>query len=218
MTWQLSNTLLELAIDRRESVPRTSRSRPVRNGRGGQGADLPPVAPGVSVEVLAQQYGRSSAAIVRADQRGPGGAHPRAEARVHVRPELRRARPPPRRSSARCRPRRSARQRRGRRPPAGLPPYLASLYGDAPLLTREQEAHLFRKMNYLKYRAGKLRERLDPARAKAARPRRDRAAPGRGAGGQEPDHPRQPPAGRLDRQEAGRRRRTTSSSWSATAT
>jgi RNA polymerase primary sigma factor len=54
------------------------------------------------------------------------------------------------------------------KPPAGLPPYLASLYDNAPLLGREQEAHLFRKMNYLKYRASKLRERLDPARARTA--------------------------------------------------
>ena len=37
--------------------------------------------------------------------------------------------------------------------PSGLPPYLASLY-EVPLLTRKQEAHLFRKMNYLKYKAG----------------------------------------------------------------
>ncbi|MEO6810888.1 MAG: sigma-70 family RNA polymerase sigma factor [Isosphaeraceae bacterium] len=49
--------------------------------------------------------------------------------------------------------------------PKGLPPYLASLY-ENPLLTREQEAHLFRKMNYLKSRANALRERIDPARAK----------------------------------------------------
>ncbi|WP_422928801.1 sigma-70 family RNA polymerase sigma factor [Singulisphaera sp. PoT] len=53
------------------------------------------------------------------------------------------------------------------KPPEGLPPYLASLY-DVPLLSREQEAHLFRKMNYLKYRANLLRTALDPARAKAA--------------------------------------------------
>lgn len=50
--------------------------------------------------------------------------------------------------------------------PAGLPPYLASLY-EVPLLTREQEVHLFRKMNYLKYKAGKLREKLDLARPKS---------------------------------------------------
>jgi RNA polymerase primary sigma factor len=51
--------------------------------------------------------------------------------------------------------------------PEGLPPYLVSLY-DVPLLTREQEMHLFRKMNYLKYRAWHLRERIDPTRAKTA--------------------------------------------------
>ena len=47
------------------------------------------------------------------------------------------------------------------RPPSGLPPYLASLY-DVPLLTKEQEVHLFRKMNYLKHKAARLRDRLDP--------------------------------------------------------
>lgn len=46
------------------------------------------------------------------------------------------------------------------RAPSGLPTYLASLY-DVPLLTREQEYHLFRKMNYLKFRACKLRETLN---------------------------------------------------------
>ncbi len=45
--------------------------------------------------------------------------------------------------------------------PSGLPPYLASLY-EIPLLTREQEAHLFRKMNFFKFKAAKLREKLDP--------------------------------------------------------
>lgn len=56
--------------------------------------------------------------------------------------------------------------RRGRAP-EGLPPYLASLY-DVPLLSRQQEAHMFRKMNYLKYRASLLRGTLDPARARTA--------------------------------------------------
>lgn len=50
--------------------------------------------------------------------------------------------------------------------PAGLPPYLASLY-EVPLLNREQEGHLFRKMNFLKYRASKLRETLDSSRPKS---------------------------------------------------
>lgn len=51
------------------------------------------------------------------------------------------------------------------RAPSGLPPYLASLY-ETPLLTPSQEQHLFRKLNYLKYKASKLRERIDPQRAK----------------------------------------------------
>ncbi|MBB3205331.1 RNA polymerase primary sigma factor/RNA polymerase sigma factor [Rhodopirellula rubra] len=45
------------------------------------------------------------------------------------------------------------------RPPADLPSYLAALY-DVALLNREQEGHLFRKMNYLKHRAGVLRDEL----------------------------------------------------------
>jgi RNA polymerase primary sigma factor len=52
------------------------------------------------------------------------------------------------------------------RRPAGLPAYLASLY-EVPLLTREQEVWLFRKFNFLKYRATKLREQLDPERPAA---------------------------------------------------
>lgn len=50
--------------------------------------------------------------------------------------------------------------------PKGLPPELTSLY-EVPLLNREQEAHLFRKMNYLKHQAEQLRQQIDPARAKA---------------------------------------------------
>jgi RNA polymerase primary sigma factor/RNA polymerase sigma factor len=46
------------------------------------------------------------------------------------------------------------------RTPSGLPPYLDDLY-EFPLLTREQEMHLFRKMNYLKYKASVLRAELD---------------------------------------------------------
>ncbi len=51
--------------------------------------------------------------------------------------------------------------------PSGLPPYLASLY-EVPLLTREQEGYLFRKFNFVKYKASKLREELDPSRAKSS--------------------------------------------------
>ncbi|MCI0463083.1 MAG: sigma-70 family RNA polymerase sigma factor [Gemmataceae bacterium] len=55
--------------------------------------------------------------------------------------------------------------RKQMRIPKDAPPELAPLY-EMPLLTREQEAHLFRKMNYLKYRAYQLRADLDPARAR----------------------------------------------------
>lgn len=51
--------------------------------------------------------------------------------------------------------------------PQGLPAYLASLY-EVPLLTREQEAHHFRKYNYLKYQAAKLRKRLNVSRVSTA--------------------------------------------------
>lgn len=51
--------------------------------------------------------------------------------------------------------------------PTGLPPELGVLY-ETPLLSREQEAHLFRQMNYLKFKAARLREQVDPARARSA--------------------------------------------------
>jgi RNA polymerase primary sigma factor len=50
--------------------------------------------------------------------------------------------------------------------PPGLPPYLASLYS-LPLLTREQEAYYFRKMNFLKFKASRLRDKLNKTRPHA---------------------------------------------------
>jgi RNA polymerase primary sigma factor len=58
------------------------------------------------------------------------------------------------------------------RAPKDVPLELQSLY-EHPLLDREQEAHLFRKMNYLKHQARRLRDRLttdgllDPTRVRA---------------------------------------------------
>lgn len=52
------------------------------------------------------------------------------------------------------------------KPPPGLPPYLASLYS-IPLLTREDEEYYFRKMNYLRYKASRLQEQLDPNKPRA---------------------------------------------------
>jgi len=49
--------------------------------------------------------------------------------------------------------------RRGMRIPKDAPPELASLY-EMPLLTKPQEQHLFRKMNFLKHRAARRLEAM----------------------------------------------------------
>jgi RNA polymerase primary sigma factor len=56
-------------------------------------------------------------------------------------------------------------KKREMRVPKDVQPELSSLY-DNPLLNKEQEQHLFRKMNFLKYKAARLREGLDPTRAR----------------------------------------------------
>jgi RNA polymerase sigma factor (sigma-70 family) len=56
-------------------------------------------------------------------------------------------------------------RKRDMRTPKDVPPELASLY-ELPLLSKAQEQHLFRKMNYLKFKASQFRARLDPARAR----------------------------------------------------
>jgi RNA polymerase sigma factor (sigma-70 family) len=56
-------------------------------------------------------------------------------------------------------------QRQSMRVPKDAPPELASLY-EMPLLNREQEQHLFRKMNFLKHKANRLRSMLKPERAR----------------------------------------------------
>ena len=58
-------------------------------------------------------------------------------------------------------------KRRKTKAPAGLPRYLASLY-EVALLNREQEQYLFRKYNFLKYQATKLRDNMESSRARAA--------------------------------------------------
>ncbi len=50
-------------------------------------------------------------------------------------------------------------KRRDMKAPKDVPAELAPLY-EVPLLNKEQEQHLFRKMNYLKYKASKLRNEL----------------------------------------------------------
>jgi len=51
-------------------------------------------------------------------------------------------------------------KRRTMRVPKDVPPELASCY-EYPLLDKEQEQHLFRKMNYLKCKAHQLREQMN---------------------------------------------------------
>jgi RNA polymerase primary sigma factor len=115
---------------------------------------------GVPVERLARQYCRTKASVYRivAEMRAhrlldqpiefmdsPEFHQPNAEAAIMGAPP-------------------AAARLEGRvKAPPGLPPYLASLYS-IPLLTREQEAYHFRKMNYLKFKAAKLREKLDKTR------------------------------------------------------
>jgi len=54
-----------------------------------------------------------------------------------------------------------------RRIPAGLPPYLAQLFR-IPLLTREGEVVLFRKMNYLRFKTHREVEAIEPDTAEAS--------------------------------------------------
>jgi RNA polymerase sigma factor (sigma-70 family) len=51
-------------------------------------------------------------------------------------------------------------------PSSEIPPYLADLYV-TPLLTREQEQFLFRKMNFLKFKAAAIRDALPASRQKS---------------------------------------------------
>lgn len=121
---------------------------------------------GVSVEVLAKQYGRTRSSIYRVinemrarrilETKLEYMPHPDFDDRAR-RAEILAPMPEPEKGKG---PRRT-------KAPKGLPPYLASLY-EVPLLSREQEAHLFRKMNFLKFQAAHLRGALDPARARTA--------------------------------------------------
>lgn len=115
---------------------------------------------GKSLAALAQQYGIDPKAAARALNRAraerilelpldymssPDFGKPRADERIL-------AATPPAPSGQRM-----------PRKPSDLPAYIASLY-DVPLLTAEQELHLFRKYNYLKFKASRMREQLDPVR------------------------------------------------------
>jgi len=55
----------------------------------------------------------------------------------------------------------------GKKPPKDVPPQMAHLY-EWPLLTKDQEQHLFRKMNFLKHKLHKMRKSIDPAKARTS--------------------------------------------------
>ena len=71
-----------------------------------------------------------------------------------------------------------------------------------PLLTREQEAHLFRKYNYLKYKAVEAARGARSGAAEVELDGRDRIAASAGGGDQERNRPGQLAAGGFDRQAA----------------
>ncbi|MBL8873270.1 MAG: sigma-70 family RNA polymerase sigma factor [Planctomycetaceae bacterium] len=119
---------------------------------------------GTSISALTKRYGRNRNCVMRIvnEQRAtrlmdlpldymPNPEFENTKLEAEILGPMPQAITPPRRSKA----------------PAGLPPYLASLY-DSQLLTREQEYHLFRKMNYLKYKAHKLRSELDEKQPKSS--------------------------------------------------
>jgi RNA polymerase primary sigma factor len=112
---------------------------------------------GATVEALAQRFGKTRSTIYRAIQQvrakrlnemtieymyHPCFDEPGAD-KVILGPE-----PTPEKEPKRT------------KPPKGLPPYLAALY-EVPLLSKEEEVYLFRKMNYLKHRAALIQKRLD---------------------------------------------------------
>ena len=140
---------------------------------GGQAGPLSPEAKnkiyreyrgGTSVEVLARRFGRTKTSIYRIVNEIRAGKISELPLDYMYNPEFDRAEAD--RVILGPMPAAGETKRRKSRTPTGLPHYLASLY-EVPLLTREQEQHLFRKFNYLKFKASKLREQLDPARAKS---------------------------------------------------
>lgn len=121
---------------------------------------------GTSISVLTRQYSRTRGAILRILNEQRAAAieelpldhihneefdNPNQKLQEEILDEVPEAIIPPRKVRA----------------PSGLPTYLASLY-DVPLLTREQEYHLFRKMNFLKFCAQKMRAKLSPSEPKSS--------------------------------------------------
>ncbi|HVJ80242.1 MAG TPA: sigma-70 family RNA polymerase sigma factor [Planctomycetia bacterium] len=113
---------------------------------------------GVGIEALAQKFGRTKSSVHRIANEMRARKllakpldymkHPSFELSGAEEEILGRSEPAPERKGATA------------KPPAGLPPYLQSLY-EVPLLNRDQEQHLFRKMNFLLHKASLLRDKID---------------------------------------------------------
>ena len=123
---------------------------------------------GVSVSALAERFGQSNASIYRTITQ-MRARDLKAQDRVHRQSGVRTAghRGPHPERSGRRRPYRRPENGGMRRIPADLPPYLQQLFR-IPLLTKSGEAALFRKMNFLKFKADRLRDQLDPEEATAS--------------------------------------------------
>ena len=115
---------------------------------------------GRSLEALAQQYGIDPKAAARALSRARAERISELPLEYMPSPEFNKTGADERILAAT--PLAPSGQRMPRKP-SDLPAYIASLY-DVPLLTAAQETHLFRKYNYLKFKASRLRETLDQAR------------------------------------------------------
>ena len=181
-----------------------------------KGADLPALPPGG----LGRGPGRASSAgpgrasTASSTRCGPGGSSAPSSSSCPTRAST--TPPPAPRSCGPMPEPADGKAPRRTKAPKGLPPYLADLY-EVPLLSREQEVHLFRKMNYLKSLANQLRDQVDPAgrgpptstRSSGSRRRRWRSRTRSSA----------PTSGWSSRSPSGTSApRTTSSSWSPTAT
>lgn len=119
---------------------------------------------GEGVEQIARQMGRTRSSVYRIVNEMRGGRIAELPLEFIPNPEFERKGAEERIMAPLSE---GADEGRKTRAPAGLPTYLSSLY-EVPLLTREQETHLFRQFNYLKFRAHQLRGLLDPTRPKVS--------------------------------------------------
>ena len=170
----------------------------------------------------AQSISRRSSSECLVASLGPDRACPpcpRHEAEVCRSPQLRRSDRPerdprpikPQRLTTRCRADSNLSS-------VARPTWPAGRSGAAVSTSREQEAHLFRKMNYLKYRANQLKEQLDPDWPSPADLDEIELLECEGAGVEKPNRRDEPAAGHHCRQGSSEGSATTCPNALATAT